>query len=476
VSLIGKALAIRNAAPPVPMAPRRNQFSQLSMGVSDVEAYMRAYGTQGTVHANVSMLAASTAKPEWRLYRKERQDGRVRYTTSDQGSDQRTEVTRHAALDVLNKPATVMIGGREHIAWTRFSLFEISGIWLETTGRAPWIVEYDPRANFPIGLWPVSPARIEPVPDPDTYLKGYVYTAPDGREKIPLLPHEVIMNRYANPIDPYGGLGPIQTVLTEIDANRYAGAWNRNFFLNSAEPGGIIQVDHSMDDDEFDQMITRWREAHQGVARAHRVAVLEGGATWVPNGHGQKDMDFVSLVIDSRDAIREALGMHKVMTGVTDDVNRANAQTGEEVFANWKIVPRLDRWKDVLNFQFLPLFGSTGEGVEFDYIYPLPANREQDNAELMAKAQAALWLAQAGYDQSDLLEVIGLPDMGVTAPPAGSPPKQEQDMKGPPGDDGEPDQNTRRDSHGEFVSAAADMPERLRKMLANGHLPVEAAR
>ena len=72
-------------------------------------------------------------------------------------------------------------------------------------------------------------------------------------------------------------------------------------------------------------------------------------------------MDFANLRSVMRDTIREALGMHKVMTGVTDDVNRANAQTGEEVFASWKVSPRLDRWRDVLNNQFLPLFGSTGQ-------------------------------------------------------------------------------------------------------------------
>ena len=114
-----------------------------------------------------------------------------------------------------------------------------------------------------------------------------------------------------------------------------------------------------------------------------------------------------------RDTIREALGMHKVMTGVTDDVNRANAQTGEEVFASWKVSPRLERWRDVLNNQLLPLFGSTGVGVEFDFVYPMPQNREQDALELTTKANAALALVTAGYDQSDVLEVVGLPDMKV---------------------------------------------------------------
>ena len=127
-------------------------------------------------------------------------------------------------------------------------------------------------------------------------------------------------------------------------------------------------------------------------------------------------MDFVNLRSRTRrDAIRESMGMHKVMTGVTEDVNRANAQTGEEVFANWKIVPRLDRWRDVLNYQFLPLFYPSGATIpyEFDYIYPLPANREQDNAELTAKSAAVASLVGAGYEPHSVLEVVGLPDMEV---------------------------------------------------------------
>src|SRR5581483_7030935 len=68
--------------------------------------------------------------------------------------------------------------------------------------------------------------------------------------------------------------------------------------------------------------------------------------------------------------------------------------------------PRLDRWRDVINTQFLPLFGSAGEDVEFDYSFPMPLNREQDNAELAAKT-----LVEAGYDPAAVLEVVGLPAM-----------------------------------------------------------------
>lgn len=414
MSLIGKALAVRNSAPPVPMGSGSFQLPGLSMTSSADESLMRAYSANGTVHANVSLIAASVAGQPWKLYRQAPQDGRRRYTTADAGSDQRVEVTQHQALNVLNSPASMVIDGHEINFWTRQSLFEISQIWMKTTGKAHWIVDYDPRANFPVGLWPVRPDRMTPVPDASKFLAGWIYTSPDGRTKIPLMPWEVIYNRYPDPLDVYGGTGPIGSVLTDIDAADYGAQWNRNFFLNSAEPGGVLQVDHSLKDTEFDTITNRWREAHRGVARAHRIALLEAGVTFVATGQSMKDMDFSNLRSTSRDIIRESLRMHKVMTGVTEDVNRANAQTGEEVFTSWEVAPELRRWRDnVINAQFLPLFGSTGVGVEFDFADPVPKNREQDALELTAKANATLSLVTAGFDQHDVLEAVGLPDMAV---------------------------------------------------------------
>lgn len=416
-SLIGKALArAPSGRTPVPMGS--DTVSRLPgtapYSASDL-TLLRAFKQNGTVNSNVSLLASSVAAPAWKLFRVPQADGRVRYTTSDKGSDQRTEVVQHAALNLLNNPAPIVVNGVQLPAWTRFGLMELSGIWLETTGKSFWVVDWGAgnSSPVPLGLWPVRPDRVRPVPSRDSFLAGYVYTAPGGTEQIPLLPTDVIYCRYPDPEDLYGGAGPIGSVLTDVEAAGYAAQWNRNYFVNSAEPGGVIQVDHEMDDDEFNALSNRWREAHRGVARAHRVAVLEGGQTWVPNAHSMRDMDFAGLRMVSRDIIREALGMHKVMTGVTDDVNRANAQTGEEVFASWKVSPRLDRWKDVFNSQLLPLFGATGQGVEWDYVYPTPQNREQDALELTSKSNAVLALVTAGYDQHDVLKMVGLPDMKV---------------------------------------------------------------
>jgi HK97 family phage portal protein len=425
-SLIGRALGAqrpRNATP-VPIGSSSGALSMpgLAMGSNDRETFLRTYGSVGTIFSIVSLYASSTARAPWQMFESQRQDSN-RYTTRDEGSDQRKQVMAHAALTLLNKPNPF---------WTGFRFRELGQTYLELTGECYIVVERHPRSPIPIGLWLVRPDRMQPVPDPDNYLAGYIYTSPDGRERIPLQTNEVISIMYPNPLDMYHGLGPIQSVLVDIDAARYGAEWNRNYFINSAEPGGVIEVDHELQDDEWQNLMERWREGHRGVARAHRVAVLENGQKWIPNQHSAKDMDFSTLRDQARDIFREAFRMHKVMVGVSDDVNRANAQTGEEIFASWGVVPRLDRWADALNSQYLPLFGSTAEGRELDYVTPVPANREQDNVELLAKSQSALFLSQAGFERADIPKTVGLPDMAVapsppapvSAPPAPKAPEQ----------------------------------------------------
>lgn len=386
-------------------APGRSNNHLLSLsGSNQKEILMRTMGTTGTVFSIVTTLATSVATPEWHLYRKT-MDGRVRYTTTDKGSDQRVEIApaKHAAASLWQNPNPF---------YTTFDFIETTQQHLELTGEGWWVLDTSGPGNFPIAMWVVRPDRMQAVPGTDDFIIGYVYHGPDG-EKIPLEVNEVICIKYPNPLDAYSGLSPVQSVMIDIDAMRYSAEYNRNFFLNSAEPAGLITVDKRLSDGEWDEFTARWRESHQGVSRAHRVGVLENGAGWTSVQSSMKDMDFANLRDTSRDVIREAWGIHKAILGNTENVNRANAQTAEEVFGQWKVVPRLNRIKNTVNHRLLPKFGTTGQGVEFDYDNPLPKDREADNFELTTKAQAAATLIAAGFDPDDVCEVVGLPSMEV---------------------------------------------------------------
>ncbi len=357
----------------------------------NAEVQMRTMGSVSTLFAIVSRLASTTSQVDWKLYRK-----------SDSGRDEdRVEVTRHLALQVWNKPNKF---------YTRQEFVESFQQHEDLVGEAWWVIGRTEGTTLPLELWPVRPDRMEPVPHPTEYLEGYIYNGPNG-EKIPLTTDEVIQIRLPNPLDPYRGMGPVQSLMIDLDSVRYSAEWNRNFFINGAEPGGLIELGGTrLGDAQFRELRDRWNEQHKGVSNAHRVALLETGK-WVDRKYSMRDMQFTELRNQSREFIREAFGFPKPLLGSVDDVNRANAEAAEVVFARWLIIPRLERIKQALNNDFLPLFGSTAQGLEFDYCNPVPDDREADSNELVARANAAKSLRDAGWNADDICNVVGLPDM-----------------------------------------------------------------
>jgi HK97 family phage portal protein len=391
----GPFAGLRNLAP-IPHTGRRFGNNPTgAVGYADTMSGLTAYGSNGTLFQIVNRTANAAAAVDWKLWR-----------SAPSGKDEdRVEVTRHAALTVLNKPNPFM---------TRQEFVETFQQHLDLTGEADWVVGRTKGLSSPIELWPVRPDRISPVPDPQTFLSGYVYRTADG-EKIPLGVDEVIQLRMPNPGDPYRGMGPVQAILVNLDSARYSAQWNRNFFVNSAEPGGIIEVPDALGDDEFRTLRERWNDQHKGVANAHRVAILEHGK-WVERKYTQKDMQFAELAQLDREFIREAFGYPKPMLGAVDDVNRANAEAAEVVFARWMIVPRLERIKGALNSDFLPLFGGTTDGLEFDYCNPVPEDREAEVKALTAKTNGVAALVSAGFDSAEACAAVGLPIMRWTGP------------------------------------------------------------
>jgi len=374
---------------------------------NDLEYQLQSMGQVGIIFSIVNSLATATSQVNWHLYRKAR---------SGKPED-RVEVTVHPALSVLNNP---------NAFFTRQELVEAGQQHQELTGETWLVIGRNPKVpDLPLELWPVRPDRIRPVPDADNFIVGYVYTSPDGVE-IPLKSRDVIFIRRPNPLDPYRGISPIGSTLAHIDGERYSAEWNRNFFLNGAQPGGIIEVgDKRLSESEFEELILRWREMHQGVNNAHRVGFLENGAKWVDVKLSQKDMDFTGLSQLSGEKIRESFGYPKPMLGSVEDVNRANAEAGEYVFAKWLLVHRLDRWKGAFNHDFLPLFGSVGEDLEFDYDSPVPADRTADNSERDSKVNAAKIMIDLGFDPKDVLIWLDIPDMSLIAEQGN---KQQRDL------------------------------------------------
>lgn len=441
-SLLGGVLsAIRpRAETPIPHASRASSYGYtLTSDRGDTLHQLRMMGQVGTLFGIVHRTTTSTAAVDWTLYRK-----------APSGKDEdRTPIERHAAIDLWAQPNPF---------YQRQGYVELVQQHVELTGRGFLILAL--VGKLPVEMWWARPDRMLPVPHPTKYLAGWVYLGPDG-DRIPLSVQEVVPLRMPDPEDPYGGMGPVTALLADLESTRYSAEWNKMFFVNNAQPGGVVELPETLDDDEFRTFQTRWDEQHKGVSRAHRVALLEGGAKWVDRSVSQKDMEFVELRRNSRDTIMEAYTIHKAELGIAEDVNRANAEAGEVIFAKRLTVPRLERWKAALNGHILPMFGGTARGLEWDYESPVPEDAEAARAELLVRAQAAQAYASAGYPLAAIAEALELPEalQGVEEPapppvfPPGLPAPDEDDQ-----DDEEKPVARRRPRR---IRAAEDDPTRV---------------
>lgn len=396
------ALARRTAPPvprndsPIPLSSRSS--STFSFGdiigagePADLEKQLSSLEDSSTLMGIAGRKCSAQAQVDWHLYRK----------SADGDPDKRVKDTTHWAWSLWNKPNHVDTG---------MEFREMGAQHLMLAAERYWVLNYHPSVpQAPAEMWVVRPDRMVPVRDPYKVLVGWVYRGPDG-DAIPLKLREVVQTKIPHPLDPLRGLAPIRALRLNIASVRAAEAWNANFFANGAEPGGIIQFNDSLTETEWEEFVERWTQQHKGVNRAHRIAVVENG-TYTPF-FNHRDMEFGSLQDKGRDRQLEAYAFPRAMLGITEDVNRANAEAAEYMFSKWVVGTDLKRDRDVLNNKLLALFppGLNNEVYEFDYDDPTPDDAEATDRERTSKATSFKTYIDAGATPQWAARVCELPD------------------------------------------------------------------
>lgn len=430
-SLLAGLSRRRTVAPPVTNLVRSRSVASFFRTPTVSMQGADRYATDPTLYAIASALAEDTGAVEFQLY-----------TPSETGKDEdRVEIMRgqHPAVDLFANPNPFH---------SRSEFVELAQLWVELAAECVILVEW--LGAMPVRMWPMDPSKFTPntagiigVPAGKKFLTGWTYTADDGTQ-IPLSVKEILQIKLPNPKDPYRGAGAVQPSLTDMDSGKYSAEWNRMFFLNGASPDGVVQIEDGFSDDEHREFVDRWRESHQGIGNAHRVAVLENGAVWVPNQMTQRDMQFHELRAQSSDFTRKAFRFPKTMLGDTDTANRAVAEAGEYQYGKWLISSRARRWTSLLNNRLMPLYGKDQRELVWDFKPIVDADEKTEADTFSARATGVNTLIQAGFAAEDVLATAGLPPMKWEKPQQpgfdedGKPfakPGEQSDTK-PPGDSG----------------------------------------
>lgn len=369
-----------------------------------------AMGGSAALFSIVNRTSTAVAKEVWHMHRR-RPGGVCEFEQEDGEKCGKTGVVlveKHPALVVLNRPNEF---------YTTQEYFESGQQHIDLTGEG-WTV-LSRIGRMPAELWVARPDRMVVVTNQRDFLTGYIYIDPDGGE-MPIRKEDVLSIRMPNPKDPYRGMGPVQTVLANVDSGGYSAEWNANFFKNGARPGGIVKLSRKMSDPDFDTLVERFNYNHRGVANANRTAFLEEG-DWVDvKPMSIADMQFVETSNLNRDTVLLAFGASRFDVGILEDVNRAASESAKADFAGRMTVPRLDRWRGMWNNDFLPRFpGYVPGDVSLAYSNPIPSDRSEVREDKDAAVSRYDILIRVGMDPEQAAEVAGLPPgLKIVAPPA----------------------------------------------------------
>jgi len=365
------------------------------------EDFLALYGTIGWLFAAVSKISESTAQTKWRIVHRRPSD--------DEGEE---VAPGHPAQELLKKVNPF---------WTYYDLIQFTSMYMDLVGEAFWYFVRD-GAGQPAMIWVLQPHRMYVVPSDNLveFVSGYVYRSPLGMD-IPLNVKDIIHFKRPNPLNMYRGLGPVQAAQYDMDTENFTAQYMRNYFFNSAAPGGFIKVPGGYDREQHERLIEMFEKRHQGAQSGGRIGILWGDMEWTAAEVTAREMQLTLIRKLNRDQILGVFGVPLSVMGITENVNRANAEAGYYVYGKEVIDPRLKRIKSVIDEFYLPMFGTD---LYFEYDDPVPEDTATNRQMAVAGWASGISThgearSMFGHDELDEEDYYLLPFGAETTPLTG---------------------------------------------------------
>lgn len=211
--------------------------------------------------------------------------------------------------------------------------------WLEIDGRGQ--VEE---------IWPLLPNKVHEVKriGPELW---YWYELPNGRRE--WYPGWRIWHIPGLGYDGLVGYSPITMARQAIGLGMAAEEFGARFFGNDARPGGILEHPGTLSKTAHERLRESWNSRHQGLARSHRIGILEEGMKYNQIGIPAKDAQFLETrVKQDRDVFR----IYRVPPHKAGDLEKAafsNIEQQSIEFVTDTMRPWMVRWEQSIQANLL---------------------------------------------------------------------------------------------------------------------------
>jgi HK97 family phage portal protein len=235
-------------------------------------------------------------------------------------------------LDVLNTKSN--IGENSFIFRYRLSS------QLLMSSRGAFIEKVRSRDGRIIGLNLLPPQHTAPIPDPKKFVSGFEVSMPTGK-KVILKPHDVVWVRRPHPIDPYLSMTPMESAGVAIEIENLAKLYNRNFLLNDGRPGGLLVLRGEIDDDDKNELRSRFR-GNLGRVGSTTVVAADDGVDFVDTSSNPRDAAYIQMRTITKEEIFAAFGVPETVIGNASGRTFSNASEEIRVFWMETMLPHLE--------------------------------------------------------------------------------------------------------------------------------------
>lgn len=240
----------------------------------------------------------------------------------------------------------------------------------------------------PGGLNLVHPSVITPKRDQETGRYYYeLQTAdsimgPRGKQAIP--PWK-ILHLAGLGFNGLVGYSPVALAREAIGLGKAAEQYGASFFGNGAQPSGVVEFKRAMKTEALKSFREMWNLIHQGSAGAHKIALLDEGATWKSIGVPPEDAQFLATrafqVLEICRIFR--LPPHKLADFTS--ASYANVEAANEDYIISCLRPWAVRLEKAINFRLIGWDGySAGRYVKHDF-RPILLRTAKDQADFYQK-------------------------------------------------------------------------------------------
>jgi len=314
-----------------------------TVGLNASDRLDKPYSDSIWVYASVNAIANNLAKVPLVVY--------------ERGTNKAITDENHPVVRMFTHP---------NVYTSKLTFIFLLSAYIDIYGEAFIVMDRSNPNEIPAAMYAFSPTKFQPVISKDyNSIVGWQYQK--GSETVPLSTYEIRQYKYPNPYDDIRGFSPLEAGKLSIEQDFFAAVFNKNFFREGVRVSGYISVPTELNDDSFNRIVDQFEQRHQGMNKAHKIAVIDNDGKFIESKITQRDMEFIELRRMTRQEIFAIYKVNEVVLGLYNEVQSyEGVKMAHKSFWEEAMLPRLMYLEEFLNYSVLDTIDGGKYEVKFN--------------------------------------------------------------------------------------------------------------